>query len=509
MLSAKEKSSKKSPLILLVEDQPEHVRFTKYFLQKKGYDVITTPSAPEAVKLAKRSDFDLILLDVMLADGSGIDVCEKIRRNDRLKNVPIIMLTSRGDLADKLKSFEAGADDYIVKPFQLEELLARVELLIRTKELRESEERYRDLVENLQDLVFIIQPDGTIRGVNRKTEELLDQKRDIIIGTSFHDFVYPDFRNSFEKLLRIVEKEDSVKGAYLKIVMPGRRIIPVRVNASAMRVGGWILQIRLIMRDVTEEERLEAEIQHYTRLLEEKVADKTRQLNATQQKLILAEKTASLGQLAAGVAHELRNPLNIIGTSIYYLSKVIQNGNKKVQEHLEIIQSEIERAQRIVTNLLNFSRKSSDERETVDVNRILNNLITLIEKDLRNSDIELQLDLKPVPYCLANIDDLKQIFLNLIINAKEAMANGGILSISIDYSPEGWVLVEISDTGAGIPKEIQPKIFDPFFTTKGEMNGTGLGLSIVQSGVRRNKGEIDLESEPGEGTTFTIRFPAK
>lgn len=495
--------------ILLVEDQPEHARFTKDYLQRKGYEVVTTPSAARAVKLAKQNDFDLILMDVMLPDGSGIEVCDTIRQDNRLKNVPIMMVTSRGDLTDKIKSFNVGADDYIVKPFQLEELLARVELMIRTKELRESEERYRDLVENLQDLVFMINKDGTIIGINLRTEKTLARKREEILGTPLSTYIHPDFLDTFKALLRDIETVNSVENAYLKLIMPDHQIVPVQTTASAMRVGTKIIQIRLLMRDVTEQERLEAEIQHYTQLLEEKVADKTRQLNATQQKLILAEKTASLGQLAAGVAHEIRNPLNIISTSIYYLSKVIRESNQNVREHLNIIQSEIERTQRIVTNLLEFSRKTPDDRQTADVNQILRNLVTLIEKDLRNSDIELRLNLKPVPYCKTNLDDLKQIFLNLIINAKEAMMNGGTLSISTDYSPEGWVLIEISDTGAGIPKNIQDKIFDPFFTTKSEMNGTGLGLSIVQSGVKRNGGKIDLESEQGIGSTVTIRFRAE
>jgi len=509
MSLSRQQKSAAAAHILLVEDQPEHARFTKVYLQRKGYQVVTTPSAPRAVKLAKQNDFDLILMDVMLPDGSGIEVCDKIRQDSRLKNVPIMMVTSRGDLTDKIKSFDVGADDYIVKPFQLEELLARVELMIRTKELRESEERYRDLVENLQDMVFMTEKDGIIRGINVKTEKILSRKREEILGTPLSTYIHPDFQKGFEALLQTVEIGKSVENAYLRLVTPDHQIVPVQTNASAMRVGTRVVQIRLIMRDVTEQERLEAEIQHYTQLLEEKVADKTRQLNATQQKLILAEKTASLGQLAAGVAHELRNPLNIIRTSIYYLSKVIRESNENVREHLSIIQSEIERAQRIVTNLLNFSRKTPDEREAADVNQILKNLFTLIEKDLRQSDIEPRLNLKPVPYCKANIDDMKQIFLNLIINAKEAMLNGGTLSISTDYSPEGWVLIEISDTGSGIPKDIQNKIFDPFFTTKAEMNGTGLGLSIVQSGVKRNRGEIDLKSEPGIGTTFTIRFRAQ
>ncbi len=508
-MNEKSKIARNAPHILVVEDEPDHARFAEYVLRKRGYDVAVTSSATAAVDLAQHKSFDVILMDVMLPDGNGIDVCEKIRENQNLKNVPIMMLTAKSDVKDKIKSFQAGADDYIVKPFQLEELLARVELMLRTKELRESEERYRDLVENLQDLVFMVSLSGVIRGVNRKTEESVGIPRKKLIGKQLIGLVHPDYADSLNEILSEVQKGKIVTNGYLKLVTPQRMLIPVHVSAFGMRVGEQLTQIRLTMRDITEQERLEAEIQHYTHLLEEKVADKTRQLNATQQKLIISEKTASLGQLAAGVAHELRNPLNIIGTSIYYLSKVIDPENQNVRDHLEIIQSEIERAQRIVTNLLDFSRKSPEERESADVNQILRNLLTLIEKDLRNSDIEIQMDLKPVPYCLANIDDLKQIFLNLIINAKEAMMNGGTLSISTDYSPGGWVLVEISDTGSGIPPEIQNKIFDPFFTTKSDMNGTGLGLSIVQSGIRRNRGEIDFDSEPGEGTTFILKFPVK
>ena len=173
-MTKKTKKNKKTnavPHVLVVEDEPDHARFVEYVLNKNGYDVAVTSSVHAAVDLARHRDFDVILMDVMLPDGNGIDACEKIREDQRLKNVPIMMLTAKSDVKDKIKSFQAGADDYIVKPFQLEELLARVELMLRTKELRESEERYRDLVENLQDLVFMVSPSGVIRGVNRKTEE--------------------------------------------------------------------------------------------------------------------------------------------------------------------------------------------------------------------------------------------------------------------------------------------------------------------------------------------------
>ncbi len=224
--------------------------------------------------------------------------------------------------------------------------------------------------------------------------------------------------------------------------------------------------------------------------------------------LLFKEKMASMEQLAAGIAHELRNPLSIIGTSVYYLNKVLENYPEvRVHEHLSIMQSEITRSQRIINNLLDFSQRTSTERESADINKIIRQTISLIEKNLLYQEIELESNLEQVPLCFINVDEIKQVLLNLLMNAMEAMSSGGCLTIHTYVKVKNNLAVEITDTGIGIDQEDLNKIFEPFFSTKSDQNGIGLGLSLVHASISRNRGKIHIASEKGVGTTVTILLP--
>ncbi|MEE9170757.1 MAG: ATP-binding protein [bacterium] len=220
------------------------------------------------------------------------------------------------------------------------------------------------------------------------------------------------------------------------------------------------------------------------------------------------DEMTSLGLLAAGIAHELRNPLSIIGNSVYYLAKVLEeSANKHIQEHLNIIQSEIARSQRIISHLLNFSRRSSEARESVDLNQIVRMTLSLMEKNLAYRDVEVELNLSKLPLSFVNIDDIKQVFLNLFKNSLDAMPNGGQLTIASIVKDDHTISLSIKDTGIGIDSSNLDKIFDPFFSANTDESGIGLGLSLVRACIIRNKGRISVNSEKGKGTEFEITLP--
>lgn len=263
-----------------------------------------------------------------------------------------------------------------------------------------------------------------------------------------------------------------------------------------------------------ENARLHSEVRALRRLLEQQVKQSNEALTETQRFLAQAQKLAGLGQLAAGVAHEVRNPLGIINASLYYVKDILKSEKPEIQKHLKIMEAEVERARRVIENLLQFSKSSEYEMEEVDINALLEMTLDLLEKELRVNDIGLALDLKELPALLLNLDEIKQAFLNIILNATQAMPDGGSLKVATRSVSGGaggqrkdFVEIVFKDTGVGIPEEALDNVFDPFFTTK--ESGTGLGLSLVYSTVKKFGGDITIESRRGKSTTVTLRLPIR
>ncbi len=225
-----------------------------------------------------------------------------------------------------------------------------------------------------------------------------------------------------------------------------------------------------------------------------------------ERQLVQADKLSSIGLLAAGVAHEVNTPLAVISTYSQMLAKQV-NGDEQKSKLLEKISKQTFRASEIVNSLLNFSRTSSTEYVEVDLNKVIRETISLIEHQLEKSrvNVTLQLD-ATLPGVKGNAGKLQQIFLNLFLNARDAMENGGKLSIQTSLQ-EGRARVVVSDDGQGISTANLARIYDPFFTTKAAKKGTGLGLSVTYGIVREHGGTIEVESQPGEGASFQLEFP--
>ncbi|RKX27448.1 MAG: hypothetical protein DRP45_01015 [Candidatus Zixiibacteriota bacterium] len=267
------------------------------------------------------------------------------------------------------------------------------------------------------------------------------------------------------------------------------------------------------------------EIEKYNRTLEEKIIERTQQLEDAQAQLIQSEKMSAIGQLAAGVAHELNNPLGgILGYAQFTLEKLRKNvpGATTAKEidayirHVRDIENQARRCKTIVQNLLRFSRSSRGvEFEEVDVNRAIKETATFVEHQLQINRVHLDISLAPdLPHIYGNAGQLQQVFTNLIINAMHASGPDSVITVRSKFSPAlgefgGAIELVFSDNGHGIPKENLNKVFEPFFTTKEVGKGTGLGLSVSYGIIKEHGGEITVESEPEMGTTFTIVLPAQ
>jgi len=224
-----------------------------------------------------------------------------------------------------------------------------------------------------------------------------------------------------------------------------------------------------------------------------------------QQQLLTSEKLASIGLLSAGVAHEINTPLTGISSYVQILQKKLSRSSHG--QILEKIEAQTERVARIIKNLLNFARNPSEASfHKVDIKENLQEIISLIEYKLKTMNINLELKLEKLRPLWAQGERLQQVFINIILNAIDAMPDGGTLSIALSENSK-QAMIKIQDTGTGIKDQHLPHIFDPFFTTKGVGKGTGLGLSISYAIIKEHEGQITVESEWGKGSLFTIYIP--
>ena len=242
------------------------------------------------------------------------------------------------------------------------------------------------------------------------------------------------------------------------------------------------------------------ELKELNRTLEKRINDAMKELEENQRQLMQSEKLAALGQIAAGMAHELRNPLTSIKILLYSLIEEF-NISEKRPEDVEVIKGEIGKMEELIRRFLDFARPSSPVLDRVNVNEVIEGVISLFGYQMKENDIVLRMNLSPDAEIMADKDHLRQLFLNLILNAMQAMPQGGELRIKTRIS-DGVLIATIRDTGGGIPKSIMDRIFEPFFTTKEE--GIGLGLSIVDRIVKEHNGRIEVQSAPGKGTEFKV-----
>jgi signal transduction histidine kinase len=224
-----------------------------------------------------------------------------------------------------------------------------------------------------------------------------------------------------------------------------------------------------------------------------------------------AEKLAALGTLSAGLVHELNNPIGIISSRIELMLREAQERPlpPEVREDLAVLHRHSQRVARIARGLLSFARQSPGDRRLLDLNQIVEDTLLLLEKQVSKEGITVRRSMAPdLPPMEGDPNALQQVVLNLLTNARDAMDDGGEIRIETGTAPgrPGWLRLVVSDNGPGIPLEHLPKIFDPFYTTKAD--GTGLGLSISYGIVREHQGTIDVQSQPGKGTTFVLAFPA-
>jgi two-component system NtrC family sensor kinase len=336
-----------------------------------------------------------------------------------------------------------------------------------------------NIVESLNVGVLAVDLGGIVESWNTRMEQLFGVSRQDAVGHQLRALLPQELafeiaaRKEEEQITGIYKQRLHHQGKYLTLNVS---ITPL-VSKSGERIGRLLL-----FDDVTQRERMEEQMSQ-------------------------TEKLTSLGLLAAGVAHEVNTPLAVISNYIQMLAKQMPEGDPR-QGIIDKIVKQTFRASEIVNNLLNFSRTGAAELADIDVNRVVEETLSLVAHPLKTSQIQIVKQLgETLPPVRGSANKLQQVFLNLFLNARDAMPGGGMLEVRT-AAHNGSVEVEIADTGAGIPREHIHRIFDPFFTTKANGRGTGLGLSVSYGIIKEHAGKIDVRSTPGKGTSFHVEFPA-
>ncbi len=352
----------------------------------------------------------------------------------------------------------------------------------REDDLRQQEASYRQAVDNAPAAIFRVDRDYcAILGASLVAERLIGLTADQMNGMKIWDLMPLEDRPRVVRVLDETRRRGHSHREDMHLLRRDGETVPVFFNAGLIEYGDQHF-FQVICVDISDRKRLEGQ-------------------------LIQSEKMAAIGQLAAGIAHEIRNPLGIINNALYDLGEIVDGENPDVREDLRIAKEEMDRVQEIINNLLEFSRESRAELEAVDINELLRRTIQLLQRSLQNSGIRIVTDFVELGSCSANRNALRQVFLNLIANAAQAMPQGGELRLRTRLTLDGRITIEVVDSGVGIAPEHLNSIFNPFFTTKEPGQGTGLGLSVVHSVVNRYGGEIHVESQINRGTTFRIEFP--
>lgn len=352
------------------------------------------------------------------------------------------------------------------------------------REVRLVERHLASVVDCANDLVVSLDRQGRILTWNWAAERVSGLKVDQVRGQNLLSFCASRQQSVMADMLQKLVRGERVQTAEVDLVTVGKRGIPISWSCSPMRDDSdEVVGIVAVGRDLTERRRLEAQ-------------------------LIQSAKMASLGVMAGGIAHEVRNPLGIIGVSAQLLQERFNDPGLPA-ECLERIDKAVKRASLIIENLLKFARASSEQMEKIDVQAVLDETLSLLANQISLQKVALKKNFQPgLPKVYGNPNLLQQVFANLALNARNAMPEGGTLVVTTRSSRADQVELQFSDTGCGIPSENLPKVFDPFFTTRPVGQGTGLGLSICYSIVQQHQGTIEVQSQSGEGTTVTVRLPS-
>jgi signal transduction histidine kinase len=509
--------NRKNDLVLIVDDNPNNIQVLATIMAEYGYELGIAQNAYEVYKFLAENTPVLILLDVEMPDIDGYEVCRTIKANSHYKDIPIIFLTVKNEIEDIIKGFDLGAVDYMTKPFNRKELISRVrthialkqsrdeleqknielervlsakeelekerdmlvndlrkhrdqlEMIVaeRTKELVISNQNFIQIVESITEGFAVLDKEWRLRYINKhqllppeKTQnDLLDKNIWEVLPEAVGSFMYHEFHRAMAERVPVhFETPTTFDNSWYEIT-----IYPFEDG------------ICCFIRDITDKKKYEAELKRLSGL-------------------------DLIGQMAAGISHEIRNPMTTVRGFLQLLNK--NDDCAKYHDFFQLMIEELDRANSIITEFLSMGNSRSTDLQAMDLNAIIHDIAPLMMADAFNQGKYIQCETSEVPKLLLNRDEIRQLLLNLSRNGLEAMSHGQGLTIKT-YQEDDCVVLAVVDKGKGIKPDVLEKLGTPFFTTKD--NGTGLGLGICYAIAARHRAKIDIKTG-SKGTTFFVRF---
>lgn len=503
-------------IILIIDDTPTNLEILLDFLEDYGYKVVVSEDGESAIEMAEYAPPDLILLDIVMPGIDGFETCRRLKANQVTQDIPIIFMTALADNVDKVKGLKLGAVDYITKPLEHEEVLARINIHLRlqnlTKELIEQNVRLEEeiqqhkqaqqkiseqaaLLDIATDAIFVQDLSNNIVFWNKGAERLYGWEANEAIGKNVLELLYKEISPEIQEPLQNITYTGDWLGELSQVTKDGKNLTVTSRWTKVLDCNGQLKSILVVNTDITEKKLLESQF-------------------------LRAQRMESLGVLAGGIAHDLNNVLTPILMAVQLLETKLNDSQS--QQWLQILENNVNRGADLIKQVLSFAKGISGERTTIQISHLIQEIKQLASETFPKSiriNTNIKSDLKTV---LGDATQLHQVLLNLVVNARDAMPQGGVLKIeanniyidehyarvNIDSKVGDYILISVSDTGIGIERNILERIFEPFFTTKELGKGTGLGLSTVVGIVKSHGGFINVYSEVGKGTEFRIYLPS-
>jgi PAS domain S-box-containing protein len=368
---------------------------------------------------------------------------------------------------------------------------------------------FEALLEAAPDAMVIVDAGGRIVLVNGQTERLFGYGRAELLGQPIEILIPERYRERHvgERRIYLNNPRSRPMGLGLDLLARHRdgHEIPVEISLSPMRTADGVLLVTSSIRDITERQRAAEEIRKLNEELEARVRQRTAQLEAATRELLRAEQLAALGQVAAGVAHELRNPLTSI-KGLVQINRKEAEARGVPAEDFRVIEQEIRRMERTLQTFLDFARPPKPQRRTLPLNHLVERVFALVGGRAGKQRVFLEFVPPPDPPLVeADHDQVQQLLLNLVLNALDAMPKGGRLRVALRADGPDAVELQVSDTGPGIPEGLLPRLFEPFVSTK--ETGLGLGLAVSRRIAEGHGGSLAAGNNPEGGAWFTLRLP--
>jgi len=545
------------PRILVVDDEKVVTQLFKRALEEKNYEVLTAENGCEALQRIEKRSFNLLIIDLKMPGMSGVDVLKEIKKINPY--IEVIVITGYPTVELAVEAIKIGAYDFICKPFEMDKMRLTIEGCLERQKLNISHIQISELMtlfEVGKTVTAVSNLDSLLGRILDSALEITKAKKGLLLMLSegngelsikaargLHKDMEEESMIRFGEVIldRVAKEKRPVLVNHIDEIIPLRKrnvtqhrftqLLEAPLLSIPLHSQGNILGVVGISSKITGETFTEREqtllsvlasqaaaaienAKLYKQLEDriKRLRQTINQLNHTQNQLIQTEKMAAVGRLAFGIAHEIRNPLAIISEGVDFLKGSLLKKDGLAEGTIKKIKRCVERANSIIIELLKFSRTSEIKLQPVKICKLLDDTVILIRNQANLRNIRIRRDFPEKDIQIeADYNMLRQAFFNLCINAIDAMPKGGSLRIGVcrqrEKKSKNKIIIEIEDTGKGVPKNKLSKIFEPFFTTKEQGKGAGLGLSVVHLILQRHKAAIQVQSQIGKGTKFIIKLP--